>query len=188
LDTPVPAAAEWVVKLETSRKEASEALEYACTKMEERVNKARDESRDYKKGDLVWLDTRNLRMDRPSKKLDHLRAGPFLILEKVGASSYRLKLPPAWRIHPVFNEVLLTPYEPPTFASQEDPPPPPPVISDDHFEWEVEAVLDHKKSRGQDLFLVKWKGYGDEENTWEPERNLGNAPRLLKAFKKSKGI
>ena len=130
------------------------------------------------------MDTRNLQLDRPSKKLNHLRAGPFAIEEKIGASSYKLKLPPTWKIHPVFNELLLIPYEEPVFSVQQKPPPPPPVIEDDHFEWEVEAILDHKKSHGQDMYLVKWKGYGDEENTWEPERNLGNAPRLLKAFQR----
>src|ERR1700730_8652350 len=51
----------------------------------------------------------------PSKKLDNKRAGPFAIKEKVGPAGYQLKLPQAWRIHRVFNELLLTPYVPPSF-------------------------------------------------------------------------
>lgn len=188
LETPVPAASKWVEDLEKTREIASKALELARSKMAERYDKTRVESRNYCKGDLVWLDTRNLQMDRPSKKLGHLRSGPFAIEEKVGASSYRLRLPPTWKIHPVFNEVLLTPYKAPAFPVQQKPPPPPPVIADDHFEWEVECILDHKRLRGQDLYLVKWKGYGDEENTWEPEVNLSNAKRVLNAFKRSKGL
>src|ERR1700730_6277719 len=71
---------------------------------------------EYSKGDLVWLDTRNLKMDCPSKKLDNKRAGPFTIEEKVGPAGYRLKLPQAWRIYRVFHELLLTLYLSPSVA------------------------------------------------------------------------
>ena len=93
-----------------------------------------------------------------------------------------------WKVHPVFNEVLLTPYVEPAFEIQERPPVPPPVIADDHFEWEVECILDHKQLGGRDLYLVKWKGYGDEENTWEPESNLSNAKRILNAYKRNRQL
>jgi hypothetical protein len=39
-------------------------------------------------------------------------------------------------------------------------------------DYEVEGIVDHKKSKGGWLFLVKWVGYDDEENTWEPEVSL----------------
>ena len=137
---------------------------------------------EYSKGDLVWLDTRNLKMDRPSKKLDNKRAGPFTIEEKVGPAGYQLKLPWAWRIHWVFNELLLTPYLPPSFPSQNPPPPPPATIEDDHLEYEVEAILDVKKVGRGVKYLVKWLGYPVEENTWEPRWNLTNVALLLQDF------
>lgn len=40
-------------------------------------------------------------------------------------------------------------------------------------DYEVEGIVDHKKSKGGWLFLVKWVGYDSEENTWEPEVSLG---------------
>jgi len=50
--------------------------------------------------------------------LDHKKLGPFTILEKIGKSAYRLKLPKSWnRVHPVFNELLLSSYHPPNFLS-----------------------------------------------------------------------
>ena len=120
-------------------------MEKAAVAMKKSYDVNKHPSREYSKGDLVWLDTHNLKMDRPSKKLDNKRAGPFVIKEKVGLGGYRLKLPRAWHIHWVFNELLLTPYLPPSFPSQNPPPPPPATIEDNHLEYEVEAILDVKK-------------------------------------------
>jgi len=42
----------------------------------------------------------------------------------------------------------------------------------------VEEVLQHGK-RKRIQYLVKWEDYGDEENTWEPRRNLENAREAI---------
>ena len=44
--------------------------------------------RQYKRGTLVWLNAENLNMEQPSPKLADKHVGPFIILEKVGASAY----------------------------------------------------------------------------------------------------
>ena len=39
--------------------------------------------------------------------------------------------------------------------------------------YEVEKILDKKRTQyGNILYLVKWVGYSDDENTWEPLANL----------------
>ncbi|SIO73821.1 heterochromatin protein 1 (HP1) [Babesia microti strain RI] len=43
-------------------------------------------------------------------------------------------------------------------------------------EYEVENLIDIKYVKGKPLFLVKWKGFPDDDNTWEPEQNLTNLP------------
>src|ERR1700720_3638226 len=177
-----PAADEWMAMLTESRRAAKEAMEKAAVAMKKSYDATKCPGREYSKGDLVWLDTRNLKMDRPSKKLDNKRAGPFAVEEKVGPAGYRLKLPRAWRIHRVINEVLLTPFLPPSFLSQSPPPPPPATIEDDHLEYEVEAILDVKKVGRGVKYLVKWMGYPVEENTWEPRRNLTNVTLVLQDF------
>jgi hypothetical protein len=64
-------------------------------------------------GDKVWLEATNINTDRLAKKLDDKQIGPFPRVKKVGASSYKLKLPATWKkISPIFNEVLLSPYTP----------------------------------------------------------------------------
>jgi Chromo (CHRromatin Organisation MOdifier) domain len=120
------------------------------------------------------LEGTNITTDRPIKKLDDKRHGPFTVVKKVGASSYKLKLPATWKkIHPVFNEVFLTPFTPPQYASQKHPPPPPPVIVDGEEEYIVEEIMDSKFSRGKLKYLVKWEGYPNPtEWTWEPEESV----------------
>ena len=59
------------------------------------------------------------------------------------------------------------------------------VDNDDDEEeemYEVEKILDHKvDSRGRRRFLLKWKGYSNEDNTWEYEENL-DCPKLLTEY------
>ena len=47
-----------------------------------------------------------------------------------------------------------------------------PTSHDD--EYEVEAIVGRRNNGGRVEYLIKWKGYSDEENTWEPESNLND--------------
>ncbi|SJL03651.1 uncharacterized protein ARMOST_07008 [Armillaria ostoyae] len=144
----------------------------------------------------VWLDTTNLHLPCPKKKLDNKHVGLFLVLKKHGLSTYKLKLPPAWKIYPVFNKTLLTPYTPPAFPNQEQPPPLPSDIIHSEEEYEVESILDNKphkvhRRKGEPSrivtdYLIKWKGYGSEENKWTAEKYLGNAKEAIADYLKSK--
>ena len=50
-------------------------------------------------------------------------------------------------------------------------------------EWMVEAILEQRAgSAGEIEFLVKWQGWTEEHNTWEPEANLAGCAELLSAF------
>ncbi|KAL5525002.1 hypothetical protein ACEPAF_8871 [Sanghuangporus sanghuang] len=104
----------------------------------------------YEMGQKVFLDGRNIKTIRPTKKMDDKWFGPFEVMERVGASAYKLKIPKTWKhVHPVFNEILLKPAVQPSFESQKKPPPPPPVIIDEQEEYEVEEILDSRLHRGR---------------------------------------
>ncbi|SPO02148.1 uncharacterized protein DNG_04821 [Cephalotrichum gorgonifer] len=51
-------------------------------------------------------------------------------------------------------------------------------------EWEVERIVDARCDTvtSEVLYLVKWKDYSAEHNTWEPIENLANCKRAIKAF------
>jgi len=48
-------------------------------------------------------------------------------------------------------------------------------------EYTVEKILDKRIRGGKTEYLIKWEGYPDSENTWEPEDNL-DCPDLISAF------
>ncbi|KAF7763757.1 hypothetical protein Agabi119p4_8294 [Agaricus bisporus var. burnettii] len=97
----------------------------------------------FAEGDKVWLEATNIHSNRPTRKLDHKRYGPFDVLKQVGDRSYKLKLPDSWTIHDVFHTSLLTKVRDPEFDSQNKPIPPPPDIINEEEEYEVEEIRGH---------------------------------------------
>ena len=53
-------------------------------------------------------------------------------------------------------------------------------------DYEVEKILDHRLFRKNKQYLVKWKDYGTEFNSWEPETNI-SAPELVQLYVQSRG-
>ncbi|KAJ3007050.1 hypothetical protein NUW54_g3696 [Trametes sanguinea] len=171
-------AEQFAKRMKTISQQASAALSIAKEAMKRKYDRHRREPQDYRPGDLVYVDSFHIRTDRPSKKLEDKRYGPFQILEKIGASAYRLKLPRKWKaIHNVFNEVQLLPAHPPEFPNQPRPEVAIPDILDSTKE--PEEILDSKVVRGGLQYLVKWKGLPRSENTWEKRTDLVRSHKSL---------
>merc|ERR1711997_1345732 len=54
-------------------------------------------------------------------------------------------------------------------------------IMSDGEEFVVDRILDKRLKNGKTEYLISWKGFGPEENTWEPKGNM-DCPEVLKGF------
>ncbi len=149
----------------------------------------------YAVGDLVLLSVRDLRLadDREAKRAGKFSAkwvGPFPVSRVINDNAYELELPPQLAaIHAVQNVSKLRRYKqsPDRFAGRPEPNNRPPPVATDPAgtgEWEVERIL-AARSRGRGgrnkEYLVKWKGYSNEDCQWLAKRDL-NCPDLLQEF------
>jgi hypothetical protein len=157
------------------------SLEKANTNSQRHANQKRQDHH-FKIGDNVWLLRNEISTLRPSQKLDHRKLGPFSIIEKINEVTFRLQLPDTMKIHNVFHVSRLEYHQQSTIPNREIPPPPP-IHIQDMEEWEVENILDAKFFGKTLKFLVKWRGYPTNENTWEPEDHLVNSQLLVDEFK-----
>ncbi|HUJ80479.1 MAG TPA: hypothetical protein VLW83_01275, partial [Candidatus Acidoferrales bacterium] len=134
-------------------------------------------------GDLVWLNSSNISTTRPSKKLDWKRLGPFKVVKRIGLQAYKLDLPVSMRhIHDTFHISLLDPVKSTAIPPHGLPAAPPAAyVKDDHEYFEVEDVLDSRRIRNRLEYLIKWKGYPDSDNSWEPSSHI-SARGLVKEF------
>jgi len=85
------------------------------------------------------------------------------VKEIISTNVIELDLPSTVRIHPVVNVSRVRRYKDQVEGQKKKQPAP--VIIEGEEEYEVEKILNKKKFRGKDRYLVRWKGYTVEEDT-----------------------
>ena len=136
----------------------------------------------YQLGDKVWLEGCNLTTTHPTAKLAPRCYGLFPITHVISRTSYQLKLPPQWKIHNVFHATLLTPYKETTLNGNQNKEPMLELV-DGQPEWEVEQILCVRRHRRQVQYLIRWKGFSEVHDSWEPANNV-HVEELIEEFYK----
>ncbi|OBS15594.1 hypothetical protein FPOA_20713 [Fusarium poae] len=184
-ETPTinPAAQIKAEDMKNLHEEMKKELEFVRKRMTKYYNTKRIERPTFKEGEMVYLSTKNITTKRPTHKLDFKFIGPYKILRKISENNYELDLPPKVRIHPIFHISLLESAADTIQVKIGNEP----EEIDGPETYEAEAIRDMQKIDGKTMYLVKWKNYPENENTWEPPKHLINAQRLLKNFHQPQG-
>jgi hypothetical protein len=162
----------------------------AINKYKHYANEKREDTPLYHVGQLVYVNTRNMKTNRPMKKGDNKVTGPYKALE-VYRRACKLKLPNSMKVYPVFHNSFLQPH-----ANTEGLPGQNAINNaesrhlhgrilerEDGSEelverWEFEKLLDSHKDYRTLTYLVKWK---DHKATWQPATDLkGQDEAILK--------
>ena len=179
----VESATVFVERMRKVQEEAEAALRKTQEEMKKYAERGRKETEVWKKGDRVLLSTKDLVFkERPTKKLTERYMGPYMIEEVVLSNIVKLRLPSLMRIHPVVNVSWIVCYKEHVKGQKKEEGKP--VKVEGIKEWEVEKILNKKKMRGVEKYLIRWKGFTAEGDTWERRENLKNADELIEEFEK----
>jgi hypothetical protein len=181
-------AAERICLLQAHRIAARDAIQRSRDKQAFQYDKLRRMFL-FEKGDLVLINPFKLDLVEShgiGTKLRQRRLGPFEVLERVSPTSYRLRLPDTYPMHNVVNVEHLSQYQPATNKDRPKLDNPRELLKASTEEYEVLKIVEEKRERGKHgkrLYRVRWKGYDAEDDTWQTEYDLRNAPEILKAWR-----
>jgi len=182
------AAEKFVKRIKKIQKEAKAVLGKAQEEMKKFTNRKQGEREEYRIEDLVLLSMKDLKWQmkgRRSEKLTEHFVGPYKVKGVVSSNAIELKLPKSIKIYSVVNVSRVQLYKPQVEGQKKIPLKP--VIIEGEEEFEIEKILNKRTVKGKEKFLVRWKGYIAEEDTWKNRENLKNTKELVKEFERKYG-
>jgi len=176
-------AGKLVERMKRIQEEVKATLGKAQEEMKKFANRKCGEGEEYRVEDLVLLSTKDLKWQmkgRRSEKLTEHFVGPYRVKGIISSNAIELELPKSIKIHPAVNISRVQLYKLQVEGQKKIPPKP--VIIEGKEEFKVEKILNKRTVRGKEKFLVRWKGYIAEEDTWENRENLENMKELVEEF------
>ena len=99
-------AKEFVERMKTIQEEAQVALKKAQEEMKKQADRKRGEVEEYRVGDLVLLNMKDLKWQMEGRRMEKLMerfVGPYKIKRVISTNAVELELPKMVKIHPVVN-------------------------------------------------------------------------------------
>jgi len=148
-------AEKFIKKMKEIQEEMKAVLKKAQEDMRKYADRKRSDIDEYKVRDLVMLSTKDLKYQmvrRRTEKLTERFVGPYKIKEIVLLNAVKLELPSTVKIHLVVNVSRIQRYIGQVEGQKKEQPAP--VIIEGEEEWKVEQILNKRKVRGKDKYLV----------------------------------
>jgi hypothetical protein len=179
--TPKGRAVQFLDHLKRGSDLAQAAIAFTQQRQQDTTNRSRRPAERFEIGDKVWFSLRNVKTNRPSRKLDWLQAR-YTVVAVPSPLTVTLDLPGDLHktVHvdlveraasdPLPNQDRLDSRPGPVLIPEEDDP--------DLQEWTVEEILQVKNARGRNKrqALVKWQGWITP--TWHPLEDVEDTEAL----------
>ena len=150
----VKSMTEFMERMKKVHEEAEAALKKTQEEMKRYVDRGRKETEKWEKSDRVLLSTKNLVFkERPSKKLIERYVGPYVIEKVVSSNAVKLHLPSLMRIHLVVSVSQIVHYKEQIKGQKKEEGKL--VKVEEVEEWEVEKILNKKRMRGVEKYLIR---------------------------------
>lgn len=174
--------------LQIDELEAMDNLTNAKIEQAHHANKFRAIEHVYNVGDRVLLTTINRRREYMQAKDGRVAKfmprfdGPYKIIDfHPETSNYGLDLPNSPNIHPNFHASQLEPFvenDPERFPHREHSRPGPIVTPAGQSEYFIDKIIDERPRGKGRRFLVRWVGYGPEDDLWLAGKELDDTVAL----------
>jgi len=178
-------ANKFVKRMQEIQGEVKAALVKAQEDMKKYADRHRGDAEEYRVGDLVLLSTKDLKyqmVGRRTEKLTERFVGSYKVKAIISTNTIELELPNSIKIHPVVNVSRVRKYTSQVEGQRKEKPQL--VVIEGEKEWEVEKIINKQWVRGREKYLVWWKEYTAEEDTWENKENLKNAMEAVDEFER----
>ena len=187
-DNTARLAKDIIEKIHTCSLAAQDNLHQAKISQSAQVNKHRVLTFPFKVGECVRLSTVHRRHEYKTKGQNRVAKfmprfdGPYTILSiDEPHSTIKLDLPSSAKSTRTFHTSQVLPYhenDPSLFPSRSFPSPPPIITPLGVEEYLIRDIVDERRSGRSSKYLVRWVGYGDEENRWLPRKELEDTEAL----------
>jgi len=174
-----------ITRIKEIQKEAKAVLGKAQEEIKKYADRKREEVDEYKVGDLVMLSTKDLKYQMASKRTEKLIErfiGSYKVKKIILANAVELELPSTIRIHPVVNVSRIHKYIGQVEEQKKEQLVS--VITEREEKWEVKRILNKQRIREKNKYLVQWKGFTAESDTWEGKENLENTKEAIEEYEK----
>ena len=111
--------------------------------------------------DQMWLNTKNLKIIKSNKKLNHKQIESFYVHEKISQQVYHLELSKHFKIHDIFHMFNLNIYSQifwtVSLNNAEE------IINNNH---KIQKILDFKWVHKKLKYLIHWLSKSSEHDDW----------------------